>query len=173
MLFLSGLGLGHFAVSREGKADEWDRAMTSGLMGFDIKDRKASIVGHGNDTWSSTMRETIGLAVKNAMMVPEKTANRYMYIDSFTVSQNQVLASFEKVTGEKWAVTHVDAEELKKDGVEKMGKGDFSGAMSLLKYISCVDGHGANYMNYADGADELLELPKQNLDEVLAAFVKG
>jgi hypothetical protein len=106
------------------------------------------------------------------MLVPEKTANKYMFIDSFTVSQNQVLASLEKATCEKWEVKHVDAEEEKKIGLEKMSKGDFSGAISLLQYISCVDGHGANYLQYEESADELLSLPKENLDDVVAELVK-
>jgi hypothetical protein len=107
------------------------------------------------------------------MLVPEKTANKYMFIDSFTVSQNQVLASLEKATGEKWEVKHVDAEEEKKIGLEKMSKGDFGGAMSLIQYINCVDGHGTNYLQYEESADELLSLPKQNLDDVVAELVKN
>ena len=147
--------------------------MKSGFMGYDLKEHKATIFNHGNDTWSTSTLSAIGLAVKNAMLIPEKTANRYMYIDSFTVSQNQVLGSFEKATGKKWEVTHVDAEEMKKVGMEKMSNGDFSGAMSLIRYINCVDGHGGNYIKYKESANELLSLPKQALDEVVAEIVEG
>lgn len=142
-------------------------------MGFDLKAHKATIYNRGDDTWSTSTLATIGLAVKNAMLVPEKTANKYMFIDSFTVSQNQVVAALEKATGAKWEVTHVDAEEQKKLGMEKMAKGDFSGAMLLIRYINCVDGHGGNYALYEGTANELLSLPKQTLDEVVAGIVKG
>ncbi len=147
--------------------------MQIGFMGLDLKGHKASIFNGGNDTWSTTTRSLIGLAVKNAMLIPDKTANKYMYIDSFTVSQNQVLASFEKATGEKWEVTQVDAEKMKNEGLEKLSKGDFSGAMSLIRYINCVDGHGGNFIEYEESADQLLSLPKQTLDEVVAGIVKG
>jgi hypothetical protein len=96
-----------------------------------------------------------------------------MFIDSFTVSYNQVLESFEKATGKKWEVTYIDVAEQKKVGLEKMSKGDFNAAMSLIRYINCVDGHGGNYILYEESANELLLLPKQNLDEVLADIVKG
>ncbi len=142
-------------------------------MGFDMENHKATIFNQGNDTWSTSTLTTIGLAVKNAMLIPEKTTNKHMYIDSFTVSQNQVLASFEKATGKKWDVTHIDAEEQKKIGSEKMAKGDFSGAMLLIRYINCVDGHGGNYINYVESADELLSLPKQTLDKALAEVLEG
>jgi len=142
-------------------------------MGFDLKEHKATIFNHGNDAWSTSTLATIGLAVKNAMLIPEKTANKYLFIDSFTVSQIQVLASLEKATGKKWEVTHVDAEEEKKMGMEKMSKGDLSGAMSLIRYINCVEGHGGNFIQYEESAKELLSLPKQTLDDVVAEIVKG
>jgi hypothetical protein len=153
-------------------ADLRDRAM-QGFMGFDLKGHKATIFNHGNDTWSTSTQATIGLAVKNAMLIPDKTANKYMFIDSFTVSQNQVLESLEKITDKKWEVIHADAEEEKRKGFEKMSSGDFSGAMSLIRYINCVDGHGGNYIEYEESADELLSLPNQTLEEVLAEIVKG
>lgn len=142
-------------------------------MGYNMKEHTATIYNHGNDTWSTSTMATIGLAVKNAMCIPEKTANKYLYIDSFTISQNQVLACFEKATGTTWEVTHVDAEEEKKKGLEKMSKGDFSGAMSLIRYITCVDGHGGNYIKYKESANELLSLPKETLDDVMAEILNG
>ena len=142
-------------------------------MGYNPKERKAIISNDGNDKWSTTTLTTTGLAVKNAMLIPEKTANKYMFIDSFTVSQNQVLASLEKATGEKWEVNHVDAEEEKKSGLEKFSKGDFSGMMLLLKYIQFVGGHGTDYTLYEQSANELLSLPKQNLDEVVTGVLNG
>ena len=142
-------------------------------MGYNLKERKVTILNDGNDTWSTSTLATIGQAVKNALLIPEQTANKYLFIDSFTVSQNQVLASFEKATGTKWEVTHVDAEEQKKSGFEKMSKGDFSGAMSLIRYINCVSGHGGNYIEYQESANELLSLPKRTLDEVVAEILKA
>jgi hypothetical protein len=147
--------------------------MKIGFMGHDIKTQKALIYSDGKDTWSTTTLDTIGLAVKNAMLIPEKTANKYLYIDSFTVSQNQVLAALEKASGKKWEVTYVDAEEHKKAGLEKMAKGDFTGAMSLIRYINSIHGHGGNFIEYKESANELLSLPKQTLDEVVAEILKS
>lgn len=148
------------------------RALKIGVMGHNISEQTALIFNDGNQPWSTTTLTTIGLAVKNAMLIPEETANRYLYIDSFTVSQNQVVASLEKATGKKWQTMHVNAEEQKKEGLEKMARGDFSGAMSLIRYINCVQGHGGNYIDYEQSANELLLLPKQTLDEVVVEVLK-
>jgi hypothetical protein len=147
------------------------RAMKIGFMGFDLKEQKATIYNDGNGVWSTTTMATVGLAVKNAMLSPE-TASKEIFIDSFTVSHNQVLASLEKASKKKWEVTYVDAEEQKKVGMEKMAKGDFSGAMLLIQYISCVEGHGGNFAQYEETANGLLALPKESLDDVVAQSVQ-
>ena len=146
--------------------------MTTGFMGFNLQERRVSLINGGKDTWSTTTMPTIGLAVKNSLLVPDKTANQYIFIDSFTVSQSQVLASFEKATGKKWDVEQVDAEAMKNGGLEKLKKGDFSGAMSIIRYINCVHGHGGNYSEYEKTANGLLSLPKESLDEAVANVLK-
>ena len=146
--------------------------MTTGFMGYNLQERKVSLINGGKDTWSTTTMPTIGLAVKNSLLVLDKTANQYIFIDSFTVSQSQVLASFEKATGKKWDVEQVDAEAMKNGGLEKLKKGDFSGAMSIIRYINCVHGHGGNYAEYEKTANGLLSLPKESLDEAVANVLK-
>lgn len=142
-------------------------------MGFDLKARKATTVDDGNQLWAATQMKTVGLAVRNALLVPEKTANKTMFIDSFTVSQNQVLAVLEKATGKKWEVTHVDSDEERKIGQEKIAKRDFTGAANLIRYMNCVGGCGGDYTTYAESSNELLSLPKESLDDVVANIVKG
>ncbi|KAM3080830.1 hypothetical protein ACMFMG_004784 [Clarireedia jacksonii] len=170
-----------YLKSRESTGLTWTAFVTGcffelavqGFMGFDLQGHKAVLFNKGTDTWSTTTLPSIGLAVKNAMLLPTETANKYIFIDSFTVSQAQILASLEKLTATKWEVTYLDAEEQKKQGLEKMSQGDFSGAMSLIRYINSVHGHGGNYSEYEKTQNELLSLPKENLDNVLAGILKG
>lgn len=148
-----------------------NRAMAFGYMGFDLKQQKAVMYDDGETKWSTTTLARIGLAVKNAMLISEQTANKYLFIDSFTVSQKEVLAAFEKASGKQWEVSHADLENDKKDGMEKMTKGDMSGAANLIRYINLTPGHGGNYMEYEEGANKLLSLPKETLDQVVSRFV--
>ncbi|KAM3069422.1 hypothetical protein ACMFMF_008639 [Clarireedia jacksonii] len=141
-------------------------------MGFDLDQHKATIYGHGNDTYSATTFASIGTAVKNALLLPEKTASKYIFINTFNVSQNQVLASLEKATGVKWNVNYLDAEEQKQIGLKRLSEGDFEGAMILIRYINSIHGNGGNYAEYEETANDLLSVPKQNLDEVIASIAK-
>ena len=140
-------------------------------MGFDLQNRKATFINDGRGKWSTTCLPTVGLAVKNAMIKAEETVNKVIYVDSFTVSQKDVVASLEKATGSTWEISQIDAEQQKKTGMEKMSKGDFSGAPLLLSYINAVEGHGGNYATYKQTSNELLDLPKESLDDVVADIV--
>lgn len=153
-----------------GLITDLERAM-AGFMGFDIPNRKAIIYNDGEGSWSTTTLSSIGLAVKNSLLEPEKTANRYIYTASFTVKQNEILKALEKITNSEFNVDWVDAEAQKATGMEKVSKGDFSGAMWLIRYINSVDGNGGNYALYHPTDNELLSLPKEDLEEVLTSIV--
>lgn len=143
----------------------------AGFMGFDIPNRKAVIYGDGEGSWSTTTLSSIGLAVKNSLIVPEKTANRYILTASFTVKQNEVLKALEKITNSAFDVSYVDAEAEKADGMEKVAKGDFSGAMKLIRYINSVNGHGGNFALDHPIDNELLSLPREDFEETLRKIV--
>lgn len=142
-------------------------------MGFDIPNRKATIYNDGEGSWPTTKLASIGLAVKNSLLEAEKTANRYIYTASFTVKQNEVLKTLEKITGSKFDVDYVDAEEQKAIGMEKLSKGDFSAAMLLIRYVNSIDGNGGNYALYKPSDNELLSLPKEDLEETLRQVVNN
>ncbi|KAF7913053.1 uncharacterized protein EAF01_002074 [Botrytis porri] len=133
----------------------------------------AIIYNEGKDAYSTTTIASIGTALKNKLLHPEETANKHLFISSFHVSQNQILASLKRTTGKKWDVTYVDAEEQKKIGMEKMAKGDFSGAMGLIRYTNSVKGHGGYYAGYEEMSNELLGVQGEDLDEVVREIVKG
>ena len=147
------------------------RGLKKGYIGFDLQGKKATIIGEGNVPWSTTTRASIGIAIKNALLNPEKTANKYLYINSFTVSQNQVLESLEKATGEKWDVTRIDGEDRKAVGLDKAAKGEMVGLLMLTQYATFTDGYGGNYAQYRENANELLGVPKVDLDEVVREVV--
>jgi len=44
----------------------------------------------------------VALAVKNALLIPEETANRYLFIESFNVSQKDALTALEGLTKKLW-----------------------------------------------------------------------
>lgn len=76
----------------------------SGVLRIDVLARRAKIWGDGSAKWSATNLLTVGLVVKNALLVPEHAANRYLFTALFTQSSNEVLAALENATGKEWDV---------------------------------------------------------------------
>lgn len=49
----------------------------------------------------------------------EETKNKYIYVNSFTLTQNQVLGAPEKATGVKFEVEHKKTEDVANEGLAK------------------------------------------------------
>jgi len=151
----------------------FDWCLATAFLGFDLKSKTALIYDGGNGRLSCTNMGTIGLAVGAILRKPAETANKYLFISSFTVSPNEILASLEKATGEKWTVNEASTVDAERDGKEKMAKGDFSGIRSLLGRLMFGGDTGANFENEPTLANKLLDLPHESLDETTKAVVDG
>ena len=151
-----------------------EQGLQLGLAGFNIQTNEALIFDGGNRVFSNSNLGQIGNAVVAVLSKPEATANEFIYIDSFTATQNEILAELETVTGKKWNITNTTSEAATKEGQELLGKGEiFPGLLMLLKTINLGDGFGSNFPKHATYANAKLGLTKQSLKESAAAVVAG
>ena len=149
------------------------RGMKLGFLGFDRQSHKATIYDSGDSQLSTTTLPTIGEAVRGILHHPEETANKFVYVASFTTSQNEVLRALEQATGKKWEIGHKSTAETAKLGQEKLQKGDPTAVYDLLR-ASLLDGkHGAAYSETRTLANELLGLPKETVEGAVKIFLEG
>ncbi|KAJ4364979.1 hypothetical protein N0V83_008595 [Neocucurbitaria cava] len=80
----------------------FDYGLTCGLLKFDVKGRKAYILDGGNIKFSGSNLDFIGKAVIKILEKPDQSANKLLYVHSNHVTQLEVLAALEKVTGDKF-----------------------------------------------------------------------
>lgn len=105
---------------------------------------------------------------------PDKVKNQYVYVNSYRVTANEILASLEKATGDKWKVTDASTEELGKKGAEKLSRGDFSGIGDLIVATIFSGDEKLDYAKQRGLQNDLLGLPKPaSLDETVAKILKG
>ena len=105
---------------------------------------------------------------------PEKVKNQYVYINSYLVTANEILASLEKATGDKWKVTEASTEKLGKQGGEKLSRGDYSGIGDLIVSVIFSDDERLDYAKQRGLHNDKLGLPKPPpFDETVAKIVKG
>ncbi|KAL4962563.1 aromatic alcohol reductase [Aspergillus stella-maris] len=146
-------------------------------LGFDLANKRANLSNSSaSNYWSTTTLSTAALAVKSALLLPaSEISNKYLFFESFNVSQKGILTTLEEMTGESWDVSYCDAEEEKRvaDAVEKLAQGDYAALPDVMRYAICTPGYGADYMRYERKANELLGLPGESLRSALARILNN
>ncbi|KAL5350663.1 hypothetical protein ACLOAV_004232 [Pseudogymnoascus australis] len=151
----------------------FDWGINMGLVGFNIHTKEALILDGGDRRFSTSNLSQLGNAVVAVLSKPTVTANQYLYIDSFTASQNEILAALELATGEKWTVTKSTTEAAVAEGQAPFAKGDVSGLLLLLKANFLGEGYGSDFTKDAKLSNEILGLPSQDLASTVKALAKG
>jgi nucleoside-diphosphate-sugar epimerase len=89
---------------------------------FNVKEKKATLLGTGEEKISFTTERDVGRLVAAALKTPTSENERILKVNSFTVTSKEVLAEFEKQTGAKWEVSYTPVEDLKKAEKESWEK---------------------------------------------------
>jgi nucleoside-diphosphate-sugar epimerase len=148
----------------------FDYGLKSGLLLFDIEARKVRILDGGEIKWSATTIETIATAVVRVLQKEDETKNRMLYIQSFCVTQNEVLKSLERVTGQSWQVENVDSEDYIREARVRLDQRDPKAQEDLVSALGIVD---ANWEGKDDFANSLLGLKTEDLDQVVRKVIVG
>lgn len=151
------------------------RGLKAGFFGFDLKTHTATIYDDGKHVANLTKLSTIGAAVASILKHPSTTRNKHIYISDYNNTQLDILAALEKATGgKKWTVTHKSTDETRKEGFDKLSKGDYSGIVLLIIAMVYSGDPEADYSAHKELANEKLGLPKaEPLDVAVAKIIKG
>lgn len=156
----------------------------SELYGIDMKNRKATFFGDGNQRLNTSTWQQVGRAVAALLSLPvtqrgaqttlSAYRNRMVFISSFAVSQKEMLDSVKRVTGTSdgdWSVQSEPVKRRYEEACESLKKGDrvAFGRKLYTRYFY----EDAGLFEKLHGLDnEKLGLPKENLDEATKAAVK-
>lgn len=89
-------------------------AAVDSVGSFNVKAKKATLLGSGDEKVSFTTMKDVGRTLVAALKTPAAGAERILKVNSFTVTPREALAEFEKQTGAKWEVKFTPLEELKR-----------------------------------------------------------
>ncbi|KAK6524358.1 hypothetical protein TWF281_011266 [Arthrobotrys megalospora] len=149
----------------------FDRSLKLGLLGFDIPSRRATIYDSGDRLFTASTVAQISLAVVGVLQNPEKTANKYVYVGSFTTTQNEILAALEAATSDKWAVDQASSAEKVEAGKERVGRRDSTAIRPLITAAMYHERSGSDYESEIGLSNEELGLSKEDLATVVAKVV--
>ena len=162
---------------------EWSLALGEQWFGFDIKDRKVTFFDDGNTPMSISTWQQCGRALAGLLSLPESGAspaisqwkNTSLYIASFTVSQRDMLDSLHRVLGttdKDWNITYEPTAQRYKDGKDEMQKGLMTGFAKTMYARAFFPNGDGDFESSRGLANELIGLPKDNLDEATKRTVE-
>lgn len=100
-----------------------------------------------------------------------ETANKYVSINSFFVSQNEILAALENASGKKWDVTKTTNAEANRVSKEKLDRGDYSGVVPL---IAALLFSGNEWVHHRGPDNQMLGLSQdESLETVVGKIYRG
>ena len=165
---------------------EWSLSIPV-AYGIDSLKHEAVLFDEGETKITTTTWPQVGRGVAALLGLPtqpeggntehclEHFKNKHVYIGSFTVSQKDMLDSAVRVTGTKledWKITKEPAKQRYYGGLEAMKTGDRSGfAKQMYTRVFYPDDSG-NHEKTRGLANELLGLPKEDLDEATKAAIE-
>ena len=134
-----------------------------------VKERRAEILDNGELKWSASTLARVGEAIARILAKPEATKNQVVYVQSFCVTQTQVVKAFEKATSSTWEVQHFDSKQYEKEKKQKAEEGDLEAVEDLVWLLGALD---ANWETRDGFAMRTLGLENEDLDEAVRSVVK-
>lgn len=148
----------------------FDYGLGCGLLQVDLSKRTVTVFDGGEVKFSATNLDTVGLAVVRVLQKEESTRDRQLYVQGLRVTQNEVLASLEAATGEKWRVTQAKS----KEGIEGQKKKAYEGDKDAIEEIVSIHGIVASdWVGRQGFANEMLGLGADDLDGTVERVLQG
>ncbi|KAL9130565.1 MAG: hypothetical protein Q9217_001278 [Psora testacea] len=164
----------------------FDYSLKGGFYGIDISARKAEIYDDGTNAITATTVPQVGRAVARLLSLPVQASyssssptlsdykNKFVYITSFSVTQNDMLGAVQRATGTDmpdWTVAHTSVDQFIQNGRDKFAKGDRWGMINVMYGCTFKRGLGDQFHG-REVANEKLGLKEEDLDEVVRRVVK-
>ncbi|KAG4437294.1 hypothetical protein IFR05_007232 [Cadophora sp. M221] len=172
------LGKSQFVAVSTGFWYEWSLAIAP-ASGIDLVNKTATLFDEGETGVSVSTWPQVGRAVTALLSLPIKAsdsssgpsltdyANKVIYVNSFTVSQKDMLASAVRVIGtplSDWKVTKESAKERYENGIKEMQQGNRVGFAKMM-YTRVFYEDGVGNVEGKGLANEALGLEIEDLDE--------
>ncbi|KKY16860.1 putative isoflavone reductase family protein [Phaeomoniella chlamydospora] len=103
---------------------------------FDVRNKKAVLLGDGNFRISLATMKDVGKLTLAALLHPSATRNKAVKVNSFTTTDKEILAEFEKQTGgQPWTVSNTSLDELREIEKEAWASQNHQAPLITLRRI--------------------------------------
>ena len=150
----------------------FDYGLRTELLGFDLDNGTVLLFDGGKDKWSTSTVAQIGRAVAAVLeREDESTANRILLVQSFCVTQLEVLHAIESVKGvTKLKRMEIGSREYVKEKSQEADKGNTEAVEELVGVLGIKR---ANWDGEEEYANELLGLKEESLRDIVSGVLAG
>ncbi|ETS83124.1 hypothetical protein PFICI_05000 [Pestalotiopsis fici W106-1] len=182
---ITELGKSSFISVSTGFWYEWSLAIKP-AYGFDFDSRTVTFFDDGETKICTTTWPHLGRAVAALLSLPiqaeggddkaclDALRNQVVYVNSFNVSQRDMLESALRVTGTResdWTITRVSAEQRYADGVREIKEGVRVGFAKMM-YTRVFFADGCGDFETKGTINGVLGLPKEDMDTATRAAIE-
>lgn len=165
---------------------EWSLSIPS-AYGFDFASKTVDFCDDGETKISISTWPQVGRAVAALMSLPikpeggnterclENFRNKIVYVNSFTVSQKDMLDSVLRVTGDKvedWTIIKKPARERHAAAAVALRGGERMAYVRVMYTRIFYDDGNGDFETRKGASNKLLELPEESLDEATLRAVQ-
>ncbi|CAH0018773.1 unnamed protein product [Clonostachys rhizophaga] len=142
-----------------------------GFGGFNVRARTATLFDGGNIAYEATNLDQVGRGIAKSLKNIDVTRNQYVYINSFTVTQNDVLHALERATGEKFELSEGTARGLWETSTEQVKNGNPLGTLDQISSAIYGEGGAANYSVDKGLWNDKIGLAGENLEAFVESYI--
>ncbi|KAH6977509.1 isoflavone reductase [Ilyonectria sp. MPI-CAGE-AT-0026] len=111
----------------------FDWGLAAGFVGFDFATKTSTLIDGGKTRFTTSNVAQIGRALVAVLSHATETANKLVFVESFTTTQLEIHAALEKASGEEWKVVNKTSESVRAEGFKLLGEGKIlEGGGSLI-----------------------------------------
>ncbi|KAM0713850.1 hypothetical protein Q7P37_010812 [Cladosporium fusiforme] len=172
-------GISKFISVSTGFWYEWSLSIPFSY-GFDFANKKVTFFDNGQTKISTSTWPQVGRAVTALLSLPikpeggnaerclEHFQNKVVYVNSFTISQQDMFDSIIRVTGDKpedWTVNKEPAKERYASAVEALQGGEKMAYVRMMYTRVFFDDGSGDFETRRGTANKILQLPEESLDD--------
>jgi len=152
----------------------FDYGLGCGLLCFDVRKKKVKMLDGGENRFSATTLRAVGEAVAKVLTRGDQgpLENRLLYVQSFCVTQKELLKVLEKVMENEgeWETEECSSKALLRELRPKM----LAGSHEAMEEVVGVHGIVASFWEDKEGfANQLVGLEKEDLEETVRRVVES
>ncbi|KAF4554061.1 Hypothetical protein D9617_5g069370 [Elsinoe fawcettii] len=159
-----------YTLIRTGPFLDWGIA-----FGFLVNLKDTTTLYNGGDVpFTATLLSDIGLVVAGVLKAPEQYKNRPVYVHSAQITQKQLVAAAEKVTGKTYPTKASTTQESYDASMKvvKSGEGDIHHAMVGFLMVAIFDeAYGPKFEKTESDAFGIKQLGQADIEQLIAGIV--